>query len=54
MGLRDSGSRWLHRPHQAPVTVESYAEDTYDRAWFRNAVEEHLDEAGVESDIDLS
>lgn len=26
----------------------------YDRAWFRNAVEEHLDEAGVESDIDMT
>ena len=36
------------------LDIEASAEDTYDRAWFRNAVEEHLHEAGVESDIDLS
>lgn len=36
------------------LDIESYAENTYDRAWFRNAVEEHLEEAGVKSDIDLS
>lgn len=36
------------------LDVEADAEDAYDRAWFRNAVEEHLDEAGVERDIDLT
>jgi hypothetical protein len=36
------------------LDVEADAEETYDRAWFRNAVEEHLDEAGVERDVDLS
>jgi hypothetical protein len=36
------------------LDVDSYALDAYDRAWFRNAVEEHLDEAGVESEIDLT
>jgi hypothetical protein len=36
------------------LDLDADAMDTYDRAWFRNAVEEHLQEAGVESDIDLS
>lgn len=36
------------------LNVEADAIDAYDRAWFRNAVEEHLDEAGVESDVDLT
>ncbi len=36
------------------LDVEADAADAYDRAWFRNAVEEHLDEAGVERDVDLT
>jgi hypothetical protein len=36
------------------LDVDAEASDEYDRAWFRNAVEEHLDEAGVEREIDLT
>jgi hypothetical protein len=36
------------------LEVEAEAADAYDRAWFRNAVEEHLDEAGVEREMDLT
>jgi hypothetical protein len=36
------------------LDVDANAADTYDRAWFRNAVEEHLEEAGVENEVDLT
>lgn len=36
------------------LDVDADASDEYERAWFRNAVEEHLDEAGVEREIDLT
>jgi len=36
------------------MEVEADADGSFDRAWFRNAVEEHFDEAGVERDVDLT
>jgi hypothetical protein len=47
--LADQSKRFL-----VGLDIESHVIDAYDRARFRNAVEEHLDEAGVVSDIDLS
>lgn len=37
----------------AKVEVEVRARESFDRAWIRNAVEEHLDEAGVHGQIEL-
>jgi Protein of unknown function (DUF499) len=36
------------------LDIDADASDSYERSWFRNAVKEHLDEAGVQSDFDLS
>jgi hypothetical protein len=38
----------------ATVEVEAEGKEAFDRAWLRNAVEEHLDEAGLDTDISLS
>jgi hypothetical protein len=36
------------------LDVDAEAVDGFDRDWLRNAVEEHLDEAGVESEVDVT
>ncbi|MGH2655928.1 MAG: ATP-binding protein [Actinomycetota bacterium] len=46
--LADRSSRFVAR-----FEIEAEAEDTFDPRWLRNAVEEHLEEAGVEAETDL-
>lgn len=41
--LADKAARFIAR-----VEVEAEAEEPFDKTWLRNAVEEHLDEAGVD------
>jgi hypothetical protein len=38
----------------ATIDVEAEGKEAFDRAWLRNAVEEHLDEAGVDAQTSLS
>jgi hypothetical protein len=37
----------------AAVDVEAESKEAFDRAWLRNAVEEHLDEAGLDAETSL-
>lgn len=46
--LADKASRFVAR-----IEVEAESEDQFDKSWLRNAVEEHLDEAGVEAQTSL-
>jgi hypothetical protein len=46
--LADRASRFVAR-----IDVEAESEEQFDKSWLRNAVEEHLDEAGVEGETSL-
>jgi predicted AAA+ superfamily ATPase len=46
--LADRASRFVAR-----IDVEAESEAPFDKSWLRNAVEEHLDEAGVEGQTSL-
>lgn len=41
------------REFSAKLEVEAKASEAFDRAWIRNAVEEHLDEAGVVAQLEV-
>lgn len=46
--LADRASRFVAR-----IDVEAESEEQFDKSWLRNAVEEHLDEAGVKGETSL-
>jgi hypothetical protein len=46
--LADRASRFVAR-----IDVEAESEEPFDKSWLRNAVEEHLDEAGIEGQASL-
>jgi hypothetical protein len=46
--LADRASRFVAR-----IDVEAESEEPFDRSWLRNAVQEHLDEAGVDAQTSL-